>query len=98
MQLVGDGAPKNAAGGITSENGTDARLKGFPSMLDKEIVQMAIPSLAAIVVDPLMGMVDVGAPLDSITRFAITARLRSLTTKLVARCAHSQYSHNASRT
>lgn len=37
----------------------DARLEGFPSLLDKDIVKMAIPSLASIIVDPLMGMVDV---------------------------------------
>lgn len=45
----------------TASNLPDARLKGFPSLLDKDIVKMAIPSLASIIVDPLMGMVDVGA-------------------------------------
>jgi hypothetical protein len=39
---------------------TDTRLKGFPSQLDRDIVGMAVPSLAAAVMDPLLGMVDTG--------------------------------------
>jgi hypothetical protein len=35
----------------------DSRLVGFPSPLDNEIVKMAVPSLASVVMDPLMGMV-----------------------------------------
>ena len=59
-RLTGPSAPRSAGTSATAKE-SDSRLKGFPSLLDKEIVQMAIPSLAAIVVDPLMGMVDVGA-------------------------------------
>jgi hypothetical protein len=41
----------------------DERLEGFPSQLDRSIATMAIPSLAAVIMDPLLGVVDTGASL-----------------------------------
>jgi hypothetical protein len=41
----------------------DERLQGFPAPLDREIVRMAIPSLATVIMDPLLGAVDTGASL-----------------------------------
>ena len=44
-----------------STSGVDKRLEGFPAPLDREIARMAAPSLAQVVMDPLMGMVGTGA-------------------------------------
>ena len=46
----------------------DDRLRGFPAPLDREIVKMALPSLAAVVMDPLLGIVDTGAKLAAVCR------------------------------
>lgn len=42
----------------------DERLRGFPAPLDREIVRMAVPSLASVIMDPLLGAVDTGTAIS----------------------------------
>lgn len=42
----------------TPEESSQPSSKGFPSQLDAEIFRMAVPSFCAVIVDPLLGMVD----------------------------------------
>jgi hypothetical protein len=50
---------------------SDRRLAGWPSPLDRDIWKMALPSLATVLMDPLLGLVDTGTAQPSCVRASL---------------------------
>lgn len=50
--------PRDSAATAPPEKETLPKSTGFPTQLDADIFAMAVPSLAAVILDPLLGMVD----------------------------------------
>jgi hypothetical protein len=68
----------------SQQSDVDERLQGFPAPLDQEIARMAIPSLASVIMDPLLGAVDTGALtcLNQCRTFAIIKCISCIVTNI----------------